>query len=48
MTHKHVWEYVRRRTEDSDLVHAYAREIFYIENGIPKEQEHLWTKTVQS
>ena len=41
MTHRHVWEYVRCRTEDSDLAHAYAREIFCIENGIPKEQEHL-------
>ena len=41
MTYAHIWEYVRRRTEDPDLAHAYAREIFCTENGIPKEQEHL-------
>jgi hypothetical protein len=41
MTYAHIWEYVRRRTEDPDRAHTYAREIFCIENGIPKEQEHL-------
>ena len=34
---------MKRRVDDPEAEHAaaYAREIFCIENGIPKEQEHL-------
>ena len=41
MTQKHVWDYVRRRSNDSEAGQVYARDLFRELNGIPNEQDHL-------
>ena len=43
LTHKQVWEYVKRRVDDpeAEQTAAYARDLFRGLNDIPKEQDYL-------